>query len=208
MTKRAPGQQDDAQDQVWAASELEGFFAIALDMFCFLDFNGHFRRLNPAWERTLGYTREELMSRPFTTFLHPDDLERTLERNALVRAGGQALGFENRYRCSDGSYRWFLWNAQADTYGNVIYGVARDITVRKEAEAERARLTERLEASLAEVKTLRDILPICSYCRKIRDGEDYWQSVESYISRHTNSRFSHSVCPDCMKDVEKQIDEM
>ncbi len=80
--------------------------------------------------------------------------------------------------------------------------------MRKEAEAERARLTERLEASLAEVRTLRDILPICSYCRKIRDGEDYWQSVESYISRHTNSRFSHSVCPDCMKDVEKQIDEM
>src|ERR1700730_7319693 len=79
------------------ARALEGFFEVAQDMFCMLDFNGHFRRLNPAWERTLGFTREELMSRPFIEFVHPDDRDRTLNQNADVRGGGQARGFENRY---------------------------------------------------------------------------------------------------------------
>ena len=61
------------------------FFTNSIDMLCFLDFNGHFKRLNPAWERTLGFTRQELMSRPFIEFVHPDDRERTLKQNALVR---------------------------------------------------------------------------------------------------------------------------
>jgi len=189
-----------------AVQEFEGFFAVSIDMFCFLGFDGYFRRLNPAWERTLGFSREELMSRPFIEFVHPDDRERTLAQNARVRAGGQATGFENRYRCSDGSYRWFHWNAAPHVAGGVIYSSARDITARKEAEAERDRLVGRLEASLAEVRTLREILPICMYCKKIRDDENYWQTVESYISRHTATRFSHGICPSCLKtEVEPQL---
>jgi PAS domain S-box-containing protein len=178
--------------------DLEGFFAVSLDMFCFLDFSGYFKRLNPAWEKTLGFTREELMSRPFIEFVHPDDRERTLMQNAQVRGGDQARGFENRYRCKDGSYRWFLWNASARSSEGVIYSVARDITARKQAEEERAQLVLTLEASLAEVRTLQDILPICMYCKQIRDDEDYWHTVESYISRHTKTLFSHAICPRCM----------
>jgi PAS domain S-box-containing protein len=191
-----------------AVSELEGFFAVSVDLFCFLDFNGHFRRLNPAWERTLGFTLQELMSRPFIDFVHPDDRERTLRENAAVRAGGQALLFENRYVCKDGSYRWFLWNATPHPDQRVIYSAARDITSRKEAEAERARLVAELEASAAEVRHLQEILPICSYCRKIRGDEDYWHEVEDYIAQHTSSRFSHSICPECMtREVEPDLAE-
>lgn len=189
-----------------ALHELHEFFDTSHDMFCFLDFNGYFRRLNPAWERILGFTREELMSRPFIEFVHPDDRERTLEQNARVRAGGQAMGFENRYLCKDGSSRWFLWNATPRSIDQVIYSVARDITAHKEAEAERAELMQKLEMSLAEVSALQDILPICSYCRKIRDDEDFWHSVENYISRHTRSRFSHGICPSCMEtEVERDL---
>ncbi|HEX6060253.1 MAG TPA: PAS domain S-box protein, partial [Gemmatimonadaceae bacterium] len=112
----------------------ERFFAISIDMLCFLGFDGYFRRLNPAWERTLGFTVDELRSRPFIEFVHPDDRERTLRQNAAVRAGGRALGFENRYLCKDGSFRWFLWNAAPDPAERVIYSVARDITARKQAE--------------------------------------------------------------------------
>ena len=93
------------------ASLDERFFEVSIDMLCQLGFDGHFRRLNPAWERTLGFTREELMSKPFIEFVHPDDRERTLAQNSEVRRGGQALIFENRYLCKDGSYRWLLWNA-------------------------------------------------------------------------------------------------
>ena len=173
------------------------FFAVSIDMLCFLDFSGYFKRLNPAWERTLGFTIEELMSRPFIEFVHPDDRERTLAQNREVRGGGQALGFQNRYLCKDGSYRWFLWNAAPDAAARVIYSVARDITERKRAEEEREQLVQQLQAALAEVRSLQAILPICSYCRKIRDDENYWHNVESYIAEHTNSRFSHGICPSC-----------
>ena len=140
-------------------------------------------------------------------FVHPDDRARTVEQNRRVRSGEQAIGFENRYMCKDGSYRWLLWNAVSDSAHRVIYSVARDITERKRAEEERERLVRELTAALAEVKTLQDILPICSYCRKIRDDRDYWQTVESYIARHTRSRFSHGICPECMAShVEPQLE--
>ena len=185
------------------------FFELSIDMLCQLGFDGYFKRLNPAWERTLGFTRAELTSRPFIEFVHPDDRERTLAQNREVRGGGSALGFENRYLCKDGTYRWFLWNAAPDSSGSVIYSVARDITTRKEIEDERERLVQQLQAALAEVKTLQEILPLCSYCRKIRDDEDYWHTVESYVARHTNSRFSHSICPDCYaNEVVPQLLEM
>jgi PAS domain S-box-containing protein len=187
------------RDASRAVRDLEDrFFAVAVDMLCFLDFDGYFKRLNPAWERTLGFTREELMSKPFIEFVHPDDRERTLNQNRDVRGGGRALSFENRYLCKDGSYRWLRWNAAPDLSEQVIYSVARDVTESKDAEEERERLVRELQSALAEVKTLQGILPICSYCRKIRDDENYWHTVEGYIARHTTSRFSHGICPSCL----------
>ena len=178
----------------------DDFFDVAIDMLCLLGFDGYFRRLNPAWEKTLGYTREELMSRPFLEFVHPDDRERTLQQNAAVRGGGQALSFENRYVCKDGSVRWIRWSAAPDAAKQGIYSVARDVTESKLATEEREKLVRELQTALDEVKTLREILPICSYCRKIRDDENYWHTVEGYISQHTDTRFSHGICPSCMAE--------
>lgn len=168
----------------------ERFFELSIDMLCVLGFNGYFQQLNSAWERALGFTRAELIAKPFIEFVHPDDRERTLGQNRDVRGGGQARLFENRYVCKDGSYRWLHWNATPDDDHQVIYGVARDVTERKRAD-------EELRAALAEVRTLRDCLPICSYCKRIRDDENYWQSVDAYIAEHTNTRFSHGICPAC-----------
>ncbi len=177
----------------------ERFFDLSIDMLCMLDFNGYFKRLSPSWERTLGFTREELMSRPFVEFVHPDDRERTLNQNAAVKRGGQALGFENRYLCKNGSFRWLRWNATPDASWSVIYSVARDVTEIKQAAEERERLVHELQTALAEVKTLQEILPICSFCRKVRDDENYWDTVENYVSAHTSMLFSHSICPTCME---------
>jgi PAS domain S-box-containing protein len=204
---------DDHNVEVSASLEApfdeERFFELSIDMLCCLDYSGHFKRINPAWERALGYTIDELRSRPFIEFVHPDDRERTLEQNRKVRAGDHALSFENRYVCKDGSYRWLLWNAAPDSQHKVIYSVARDITERKRAEEEREQLVRNLLAALAEVRTLRAILPICSYCRKVRDDEDYWHSVEGYISQHTDMKFSHGVCPDCFEnEVEPNLQEL
>jgi PAS domain S-box-containing protein len=186
---------DDATNSI---SEMEErFFFVSIDMLCCLDFTGYFKRLNPAWERALGFSAQELMSRPFIEFVHPDDRERTLKQNREVRTGGQARAFENRYLCKDGSYRWLLWNAAPDSDHRVIYSAARDITERKRVEEERDALVAELQAALAEVQTLREILPICSYCKKIRDDENYWQTVEGYISQATGMKFSHGICPTC-----------
>ncbi|HKP15522.1 MAG TPA: PAS domain S-box protein [Gemmatimonadaceae bacterium] len=188
--------------------ELEDrFFEINIDLLCQLDFNGYFKRLNPAWERTLGWSRAELMSRPFIEFVHPDDRERTLAENGRVRSGRQALEFENRYLCKDGSFRWLLWNAAPDAGGRMIYSVARDVTERKRAEEERERLVGQLQSALAEVRSLQAILPICSYCKRVRDDENYWHSVEAYIAKHTDTRFSHGICPSCYeREVEPLLD--
>jgi PAS domain S-box-containing protein len=188
------------------APDLENrFFTLSIDMLCIVHFNGHFKRLNPAWERTLGFSLEELQSKPMFDFVHPEDRERTLDQNRRVRGGGQALAFENRYRCKDGSYRWLLWSSTADVEHEVIYAVARDITERKQAEHEREQLLRELQAALSEVRELQKILPICAYCKSIRNDENYWQTVETYISHHTNTRFSHGICPTCYeKFIESQ----
>ncbi|MEX2283760.1 MAG: PAS domain-containing protein [Gemmatimonadota bacterium] len=198
------------QDAAGVVRETEDrFFATSIDLLCFLDYSGYFKRLNPAWERALGFTLSELMSRPFINFVHPDDRERTLAQNARVRGGGQALAFENRYLCKDGSYRWFRWNAAPDQSDQVIYSMARDVTAEKQAHEEREQLVRELQSALAEVSTLRKILPICSYCRKIRDDENYWHNVEDYIKRHTDSQFSHGICPNCLEThVESDFEQL
>lgn len=178
------------------------FFDLSIDMLCIAGFNGYFKKLNPAWEKTLGFSREVLMSAPMFDFVHPEDRERSRKQNKTVRTGGQALAFENRYRCQDGSYRWLVWNATADLEREVIYAVARDITRRKIAEDERERLFSELQVALAEVKELQTILPICMYCKSIRNDEHYWQTVESYLSHHTRSTFSHGICPICYDKVQ------
>jgi len=177
------------------------FFDLSIDMLAIAMFTGYFKRLNPAWERTLGFSRDELMSKPMFDFVHPDDRARTLEQNRNVRGGGQALSFENRYVCKDGSYRYLLWNSTADADRQLIYAVARDTTARKQAEDERERLVSELRSALGEVRELQKILPICMYCKNIRDDANYWQSVETYISHHTHTRFSHGICPSCYEKV-------
>jgi PAS domain S-box-containing protein len=179
----------------------ERFFDLSIDMLCIADFNGYFRKLNPAWERVLGFTREELLSKPMFEFVHPDDRERSADQNRRVRGGGQALSFENRYLCKDGSFRWLLWNANPNPDNQVIYGLARDMTERKQAEEERERLLRKLQAALTEVKTLQRILPICAYCKSIRDDKNYWQTVETYMAKYARSQFTHGICPKCYKKV-------
>lgn len=189
-----------------AAADLEArFFSLSIDMLCIAHFDGHFTRLSLAWEQTLGFTRAELQAKPMFEFVHPDDRERTVAQNRRVKAGEQAIGFENRYLCKDGSYRWLLWNASADVGNELIYSVARDITERKLAEEQRERLVRKLQAALADVNKLQDILPICMYCRKIRDDQNYWQAVESYISTHTKSQFSHGICPSCLPHAHEEL---
>jgi PAS domain S-box-containing protein len=113
--------------------ELDRYFTASLDLLCIADTDGYFHRLNPEWEKTLGYTLAELEGRQFLEFVHPEDLEATVAAIAQLKAQQQVQSFENRYRRKDGSYRWIEWRSYPED--RMIYAVARDITERKQVEA-------------------------------------------------------------------------
>jgi PAS domain S-box-containing protein len=121
-------------DRQRASAEMSQFFTLSLDMLCIADASGRFIRLNPAWTSVLGWSVDELMSRPFVEFTHPDDVDRTAREAASLTEGSTTIAFENRYRHHNGEYRWLLWNSVPSDDREHLYAVARDITDRKDAE--------------------------------------------------------------------------
>jgi len=122
-----------------AEDELDRFFALSPDLLCIAGFDGYFKRVNPAWTSTLGFTTEELCARPYFEFVHPDDRASTLAEAEKIAAGDRLLHFENRYRCANGGHRWLSWTAVPYTHEQLIYAAARDVT---EARTSRERLAE------------------------------------------------------------------
>jgi len=106
--------------------------------------------------------------------------------------------------------RWMLISIDpiVDDNGDLltVVHICRDITERKAIEIEREKMVLELRAALADVKTLSGLLPICSVCKKIRDDKGYWNQIEAYIHKHSGTRFSHGICPDCVRDVYPELD--
>lgn len=127
--------------------ELNAYFAGALDMLCIADTDGYFRRLNKAWESTLGYSLNELEGHRFLDLVHPDDLNATLQAISVLDAQNPVLNFVNRYRCKDGSYKWIEWHSHPS--GRLIHAVARDITDKKLAEEALRESEERYQMLIA-----------------------------------------------------------
>ncbi len=121
-------------------------------MLCIARVDGYFKRINAAWEKTLGHGRAELMAEPYLSFVHPDDRERTVEEAQILESGQDTIWFENRYRCKDGTYKWLLWRATAVRDRQLIYAAARDITEHKEAEEELEQTTQELKRSNQELE--------------------------------------------------------
>jgi PAS domain S-box-containing protein len=130
--------------------ELDRYFSSSLDLLCIADTAGHFIRLNPEWEKVLGFPLSELEGRSFLDLVHPDDRESTIQAVASLSAQKEVLRFVNRYRCKDGTYRWLEWNSYPA--GDLIYAVARDITERKRTE-------DALRASQRRLADVIDFLP-------------------------------------------------
>lgn len=108
--------------------ELESFFNVSLDLLCIADFEGRFVKVNKAWEDLLGYSRAELELSLFMDFVHPDDIQPTLDAMSHLGEGQTVLSFINRYRANSGEYRVIEWHSVP--VGDHIYAAARDITER------------------------------------------------------------------------------
>jgi PAS domain S-box-containing protein len=117
-----------------AEDELGQFFTLSLDMLCIAGTDGHFKRVSPVWMRTLGFSEQQLLCTPYIQLVHPDDRAATVAEASKLARGEMSVSFENRFRCTDGSYRWLMWTAAPAPSGSVIYAAARDITDRKKVE--------------------------------------------------------------------------
>jgi len=129
-------------------------FDHSLDMLCIAGLDGFFKRVNPAVVRTLGYSEEELLSRPFLDFVHPDDLQRSVEVFEALCLGEKVVQFENRTMCRGGSFRWLQWNTQPLPEEGLFFCVARDVTDRRLAEEELREAQRMVEASRDELRLL------------------------------------------------------
>jgi PAS domain S-box-containing protein len=128
------------------ADENYRLFNNAVTLNVIAGFDGFFKRLNPTWVELLGWTDDELTSRTFFEFVHPDDIDATEAAIAKMKDGSNLLSYENRYQCKDGTYRWLLWGSTSDAKNDLIYASAIDITERKKSEEELLRSKQNLEA--------------------------------------------------------------
>ncbi|QGG46370.1 PAS domain S-box protein [Heliorestis convoluta] len=125
------------------------FFDLSFDLLCITGFDGYLKQVNPAFCRIVGYTEEELLSRPYIEFLHKEDQSKikNYDFNSYDKETMQLPHMEVRYICKDGTYKWIAWTATIDINEELIYGVGRDITDKKTLEKTNMELNSIVEAS-------------------------------------------------------------
>ena len=143
---------EEINERERAEDERDHFFNLSLDLLCIAGFDGYFKQVNSAWETTLGWTKAELLSKPYLEFIHPDDRHVTASEAGKNEGGERSIAFENRYRCKDGSYKWLSWMAMPSKEQTLIYATARDITERKREEEEKVKLNAELQAANKELE--------------------------------------------------------
>jgi|GEM_PF-583332 len=169
-----------------------------------VDMDGRYVQVNNCWADMLGYSVKELLGMRHLDVMHPQDREATMRRVDEMHDGAiNSYYVERRFIRKDGTVFWINGAATPlpDGRGGIeaIIGLAADITDRKIAEAERELLIVELTDALAQIKTLKGLLPICSSCKKIRDDSGYWNTLEKYIMEHSEAEFTHGICPDCIR---------
>ncbi|NEP60967.1 MAG: PAS domain S-box protein [Symploca sp. SIO2G7] len=137
--------EESEQNLVQMEASLQAFFNLSPDLLCVRSSDGYFQQLNSAWQATLGWTVEELRSRPWFELVHPDDIAFTcdLEHQCYLEESHIPIQLKNRYRCRDGSYRWLSWRLSPYKNG-LSYGIAQDVTQNSwfGSEAYRAQIQE------------------------------------------------------------------
>ena len=144
----------ELSDENSGLTELARMFSMSVDMLGIADFEGNFVKLNPAWEQVLGYPLDELIGQAYINFVHPDDVETTIQKAEAASLVQTTQTFENRYICKDGSVRWISWHYSSYPDTQRIYFVARDITQQRHDQEVLQATKDRLEAILDNSGTL------------------------------------------------------
>ena len=150
----------DISERKQSETERNLIFNLSIDMICVAGFDGYFKRLNPAWEKTLGISTEELLKNPFLDIVHPEDTESTIAEVEKLASGSKTLDFECRCRCQDGSYKTISFTAVPLVNEGVFHAFGRDVTERKQIKIE---LEQTRDAALESVKLKSEFLANMSH---------------------------------------------
>jgi PAS domain S-box-containing protein len=156
--------------------------------------------VNPFLINLLGYSQAEIIGKKLWELGVFKDAGQSSEAFKELLARGH-ICYENlplQTKENRSIYVELVCNVYEVDHEIVIQCNIRDITRRKQAEEAREKLILQLEEALAKIKKLSGLLPICASCKRIRDNEGYWQSIEQYISEHSEANFTHGLCPECM----------
>ena len=164
-------------------------------------------KVNRAVCEMLGYTESELRGRSIGEITHAEDMKKSVGLSKQLLDGEVPLfRLEKRYVKKNGDLLWVNLTVTAirGQEGKVLYalGMVENISRRKLAEQERERLVHDLQQALDKAKMLHGLLPMCAWCKKIRNDKGYWQKVETYVQEHSDASFTHGICPECLNKVD------
>jgi len=175
------------------------------------DLEGNILAWNKGAAKMYGWSTEQARRMKISAIVPPARVTESAAFIAKISAGEPVDSFETKRITADGRILdvWLTITAIHNEAGKpvAVATTERDITARKAAEREKSDLIKQLQRALAEVKTLRGIIPICMICKRIRNDKGYWEQVEVYIHRHSEANFSHGVCPECMKERHPRVYE-
>lgn len=168
-----------------------------------------YKFVNKKFEETFGKTRNEVIGMQIREVIGEASYEYALKYIKEIREG-RSCCFEQTYSLPQGT-RWLKVDCVPDFNKGEVVGyvlLAQDITESKQAETERQKLVDNLQKALDEIKTLRGIVPICMHCKKIRDDDGDWNTLENHITQNTHAQLSHGFCPDCFENEKTALNKL
>lgn len=192
------GYAQDITEKIKTEIELNQFFKLSMDLLCLANLDGYFLKLSHGWENVLGYNHDELTSQPFISFVHKDDVEQTLKELSKLTEGDYVIGFENRYRHKNGSYKILNWNAAPDKKTGLIYCVVRDVTIERRTEFKMRTTLHEKEILLKEIHhRVKNNLQIISSLLKLHadqsDDSNFSELVEESQNRIISMALIHEM---------------
>jgi len=178
--------------------------AVLYEYVLYEDHSSEFLYMSPTSKEILGNPPEYFIqdTNRFWAMVHPDDIEKLYTDDVTANAENDLFVSEIRIVLPSKQEKWIQLSSKPTSKKKkdaVIWnGYIIDITARKQVEEERNELIKSLQDALDEIKTLKGIIPICSYCHNIRDDEGAWSKIDAYISKHSDAEFSHGICPKCL----------
>lgn len=187
--------------------EGDRFFSLSLDMLCVIGFDGYFKRVNPAAEKIFGYSEAEMVGKLFIEFVHPDDRETTLQEAESVAAGNPTIGFENRWRCQNESYKWVAWTVSSFCEEELMYAIGREITDRKLAQESIQHSNSILRSVIESTRDVIFVKDIQGRYAIVNSAAADWleTSVEAMIGRDDTNLFPPEIAQQIIEADRKII---